>query len=50
MAKRFVFVTGDTLGSNAARFLEETGSPVVEKPFSRDSVRRALVLLADIPR
>jgi two-component system NtrC family sensor kinase len=46
IAERFVFVTGDTLGGAAARFLERAGRPVIEKPFSRDSIRRALNSLA----
>ena len=50
IAERFVFVTGDTLGDVAARFLERAGRPVLEKPFSRDSIRQVLSLLADIPR
>jgi PAS domain S-box-containing protein len=44
-ADRFIFVTGDTLGSSAALFLERARRPVVEKPFSRDSVREAVALL-----
>jgi PAS domain S-box-containing protein len=42
LAERFIFVTGDTLGGAAARFLERAGRPVIEKPFSRDSLLRAL--------
>jgi two-component system NtrC family sensor kinase len=45
IAERFVFVTGDTLGAAAARFLEHAGRPVIEKPFSRDSIRQALSAL-----
>lgn len=33
MLDRIFFVTGDTLGSGVRDFLEETGAPVVEKPF-----------------
>jgi PAS domain S-box-containing protein len=50
IAERFVFVTGDTLGDAAARFLERAGRPVVEKPFSRDSIRQVLSGLQDPPR
>lgn len=46
IAERFVFVTGDTLGAAASRFLERSGRPVIEKPFSRESIRRALGVLA----
>ncbi len=42
VAGRFIFVTGDTLGGAAARFLERADRPIVEKPFSRDSIRQAL--------
>lgn len=45
-ANRFVFVTGDTLGSHASRFLEQAGRPVVEKPFSRETIRQAIAALA----
>jgi len=34
LARRVVIVTGDTLGGAARRFLEETGLPVVDKPFA----------------
>lgn len=42
---RFVFVTGDTLGGSAARFLDRAGRPVLEKPFSRETIRQALAAL-----
>jgi PAS domain S-box-containing protein len=35
---RVGFVTGDTLGAGAARFLEESGRPYLEKPFTPASV------------
>jgi CheY-like chemotaxis protein len=47
--QRFVFVTGDTLGGAAARFLERAGRPIIEKPFSRDSIRQVLNSLAELP-
>ncbi len=34
LARRVVIVTGDTLGGAARRFLDETGLPVVDKPFA----------------
>lgn len=49
VAGRFVFVTGDTLGVAAARFLDRASRPVVEKPFSRDSIRQALSSIATAP-
>jgi PAS domain S-box-containing protein len=33
LAKRFVFITGDTANPGAWTFLEESGVPVIEKPF-----------------
>ncbi len=39
---RMAFVTGDTLGAAAARFLSESRRPVLEKPFVPDSVRHLL--------
>lgn len=50
IGQRFVFVTGDTLGSAAARFLERAGRPFIEKPFSRESIRQVLSSLAEKAR
>ncbi|TJW02474.1 MAG: PAS domain S-box protein [Mesorhizobium sp.] len=47
LARRIGFVTGDTLGPAAGRFLERTGRPVIEKPFRPDDVSRLIRLLAD---
>ena len=42
VAKRLVFVTGDVAGSDAERFLEESGCRWIAKPFRlRDLVRVA---------
>jgi DNA-binding response OmpR family regulator len=35
---RIGFVTGDTLGAAAARFLEQSGRPYLEKPFTPATV------------
>lgn len=42
LVSRLAFVTGDTLGAEAVRFLTRAGRPFVEKPFTRASVRRLL--------
>lgn len=42
LVDRIAFVTGDTLGPAAARFLEEAGRPRLDKPFGRDGVRALL--------
>jgi CheY-like chemotaxis protein len=42
LAARVAFVTGDTLGVDAVRFLARSGRPVMEKPFTRASVKRLL--------
>lgn len=39
-AARLAFVTGDALGAAAAGVLAGSGRPVLEKPFTRDSVLR----------
>ncbi len=39
LVRRIGFVTGDTLGASAARFIGRTGRPVIEKPFTPESVR-----------
>ena len=33
LARRFVFITGDTANPDAWAFLEDSGAPVIEKPF-----------------
>jgi len=46
LAKRFIFITGDTANPDGWRFLEDTGVPVIEKPFPpatfEDAVARVL--------
>ena len=43
---RIAFVTGDTLGDAAARFLRRCGRPILEKPFSGKNVRALLEAIA----
>ncbi len=40
LARRFLFVTGDVLSLEVARFLNETTAPYIEKPFQRDEILR----------
>jgi CheY-like chemotaxis protein len=42
LAARMAFVTGDTLGAEAVRFLTRAARPFIEKPFTRASVKRLL--------
>ncbi len=42
LAKRFVFVTGDSLSADLATFLAETGALSIGKPFNRDEISQAL--------
>lgn len=44
-AARVVFVTGDTLTAGLREFVNETGRPVIEKPFLPGDVRRVVVEL-----
>jgi len=48
LVRRFVFVTGDVLNPSTRAFLEQTGAPQLEKPFTLESVKRIArrVLLA----
>ena len=46
LAERFVFLTGDTLGSGTAEFLAGVGVPSLRKPFT---VRDIRVALARVP-
>jgi PAS domain S-box-containing protein len=45
LARRIAFVTGDTLGPAAGRFLARSGCPVVEKPFAPADIARVVGLL-----
>ncbi|TIS97164.1 PAS domain S-box protein [Mesorhizobium sp.] len=47
LVRHIGFVTGDTLGPAAGRFLERSGRPVIEKPFRPEDVSRLVRLLAD---
>ena len=38
LVRRIAFVTGDTLGPSAGRFLARSGCPVIEKPFTPDDI------------
>lgn len=42
LTTRIAFVTGDTLGPAAGRFLARCGCPVIEKPFTPQDIRRIL--------
>ncbi|MBI2219326.1 MAG: GAF domain-containing protein [Candidatus Rokubacteria bacterium] len=49
LARRFIFVTGDTANPGVWRFLTQAGVPVIEKPFKAavflDAVRRVVSAL-----
>ena len=45
-AGRVVFVTGDTLATALREFVDESGRPVIEKPFLPSEVRRVVAELA----
>ena len=46
LARRMLFVTGDTLGAGARKVLAETGCPSLDKPFRRaDLLQRMRELL-----
>ncbi|MDB5524818.1 MAG: hybrid sensor histidine kinase/response regulator [Rhizobium sp.] len=46
LVHRIGFVTGDTLGPSAGRFLARSGCPVIEKPFTPDDIGAVLKALA----
>ena len=48
LARRFIVVTGDTLSGAVRAFLDETGLPCLEKPFSPDEVRELAAATAAI--
>jgi CheY-like chemotaxis protein len=39
LASRVIFTTGDVMSSDTQDFLEQTGRPVLLKPFSPDELR-----------
>jgi PAS domain S-box-containing protein len=45
LAERTAFLTGDTLGADAVRFLTKAGRPFLEKPFSPAAVRQLIAEL-----
>lgn len=47
LARRIAFVTGDTLGPSAGRFLARSGCPVIEKPFTPDDIAGVLRVLTE---
>jgi GAF domain-containing protein/CheY-like chemotaxis protein len=42
LARRFLFVTGDTANPAAWKFLEDTKAPVLEKPFTAEQLLRTI--------
>ncbi len=40
LARRVIFATGDVMGGNTGRFLEESGSPFLPKPFTPDELAK----------
>jgi signal transduction histidine kinase len=42
LARRVVFLTGDTLSANIREYLEKIGRPSLSKPFAVEEVRRAV--------
>ncbi len=47
LASRMIFVTGDTLGADASRFLKEADVPVMEKPLDLVELRRRVDEVAE---
>ena len=46
LARRTIFVTGDTLGPATGRFLADCGRPVIEKPFAPGEIRQLVCAIA----
>jgi PAS domain S-box-containing protein len=47
MTERIAFITGDTLGPAADRFIARSGRPIIEKPFVPDDIRQIVDLLCN---
>lgn len=51
LARRVVFISGDALSTDSRRFVEQTGCPIVEKPFTLEEVLSVLNgLVSQSPR
>ena len=42
LAKRLIFITGDTVGLGTGSALDKLGRPVIEKPISPEEMRRVI--------
>ena len=42
LAKRLIFITGDTVGLGIGSALDKLGRPVIEKPISPEEMRRVI--------
>ena len=50
LARRIIFLTGDTVSEEVVKFLKSTGNPHLAKPFQLDGVRKVIdELLARFP-
>jgi CheY-like chemotaxis protein len=49
LARRFIFVTGDTLDHATRDFLEQAGLPTIEKPLDIGQVQRLVAARLDRP-
>lgn len=49
LARKVIFVTGDTVRRETREFLEATGNPVFSKPFNISDLRRQIQELAEAP-
>jgi hypothetical protein len=47
MAKRIIFMTGDTVSPATRDFLQSCGNPVLVKPFPLPEVRRVVARLLE---
>jgi len=45
LARRFLFITGDTLSPDASRFLKTSGCPGLDKPFANQDLLAAVAAL-----
>jgi PAS domain S-box-containing protein len=43
LAKRIIFVTGDTVNPETRSFLQSTGNPYIGKPFKLEEIRRIMI-------
>jgi hypothetical protein len=49
LVRRFIFMTGDALGTGTREFIESVGASSVSKPFDLEELRRVIRRALECP-